>query len=140
MLPTYSGGMPRDQIQRPEDAVRITTAASSRADDIAARQKRYLLSMSLRSACFIGAVVAAMAGLTWLWPFLIAGALVLPYIAVVLANNSAPRGDGFELRTAASGAAAAGRPRPGRRQHRGPGARRPGAGSNGERDARARDI
>ncbi|HEX2773215.1 MAG TPA: DUF3099 domain-containing protein [Micromonosporaceae bacterium] len=92
--------MPRDQIQRREDAVRITTAASSRADDIAARQKRYLLSMSLRSACFIGAVVAALAGLDWLWPFLIAGALILPYIAVVLANNSATRADGFELRDA----------------------------------------
>lgn len=92
--------MPRDQIQRREDAVRITTAASSRADDIAARQKRYLLSMSLRSACFVGAVVAALAGLDWLWPFLIAGALILPYIAVVLANNSATRADGFELRDA----------------------------------------
>jgi hypothetical protein len=100
MLPTYSGGMPRDRIQRREEAVRITTAASNRADDIAARQKRYLLSMSLRSACFIGAVVAALAGLTWLWPFLIAAALILPYVAVVLANNSAPRADGFVLRDA----------------------------------------
>ncbi len=37
-----------------DDAVRITTAASSRNADIAARQKRYLWSMSLRSACFVG--------------------------------------------------------------------------------------
>ena len=92
--------MAREQIRHRDDAVRITTAGANRADDIAKRQKRYLLSMSLRSACFIGAVVAALAGLTWLWPFLIAGALVLPYIAVVLANNSAPRADGFELRDA----------------------------------------
>ena len=90
--------MAREPIRRRDDAVRITTAGANRADDIAARQKRYLLSMSLRSACFIGAVVAALAGLTWLWPFLIAAALILPYVAVVLANNSAPRTDGFELR------------------------------------------
>ena len=90
--------MAREPIRRRDDAVRITTAGANRADDIAARQKRYLLSMSLRSACFIGAVLAALAGLTWLWPFLIAGALVLPYVAVVLANNSAPRADDFELR------------------------------------------
>jgi hypothetical protein len=82
------------------DAVRITTAAASRDEDIAARQKRYLLSMSLRSACFVGAVVAALAGVSWLWPFLIAGAIVLPYIAVVLANVATTRQEGFELRGA----------------------------------------
>ncbi|WP_193607000.1 DUF3099 domain-containing protein [Nocardioides lijunqiniae] len=82
------------------DAVRITTAAANRSDDIAARQKRYLLSMSLRSACFVGAVVAALAGLDWLWPFLIAGAIILPYIAVVLANATTMRSDSFELRGA----------------------------------------
>ena len=69
---------------RTPDAIRITTASSSKAADIAARQKRYLLSMSLRSACFIGAVVAGPGLLCW---FLIAGAIVLPYIAVVLANE-----------------------------------------------------
>lgn len=80
-----------------DDAVRITTAASSRNADIAARQKRYLWSMSLRSACFVGAVVAALAGVDWLWPVLIAGAIVLPYIAVVLANAATTRTDAFEL-------------------------------------------
>lgn len=80
-----------------DDAVRITTAASSRNADIAARQKRYLWSMSLRSACFVGAVVAALAGVDWLWPILIAGAIVLPYIAVVLANAATTRTDAFQL-------------------------------------------
>jgi hypothetical protein len=80
-----------------DDAVRITTAASSRNADIAVRQKRYLLSMSLRSLCFVGAIIASLAGVGWLWPILIAGALVLPYIAVVMANAAAPRQDGFEL-------------------------------------------
>lgn len=79
---------------RSPEAVRITTAGSSKQADIAARQKRYLLSMSLRSACFIGAVIVGPGLLCW---FLIGGALVLPYIAVVLANVSTTRSDGFAL-------------------------------------------
>ncbi len=89
--------MGRDLIRHHEEAVRITTAPASRADDIAARQKRYLVSMGIRSACFIGAVVAGMAGINWLWPFLIGAALILPYVAVVMANNSASKSDGFQL-------------------------------------------
>ena len=88
--------MPKDRTRTPE-AVRITTAATNRADDIAARQRRYLLSMSLRSACFVGAVLAGLAGVEWLWPILIAGALILPYIAVVMANARSTRSDTFEL-------------------------------------------
>lgn len=80
------------------ETVRITTAAASRADDIRARQKRYLLSMSLRTLCFVGAIVASLAGVNWLWPILIAAAIVLPYIAVVMANAAANRDDGFQLR------------------------------------------
>lgn len=80
-----------------QDAVRITTAATSRNADIAARQRRYLLSMSLRTLCFVGAIIASLAGIHWLWPILIVGALVLPYVAVVMANASGSRGDGFAL-------------------------------------------
>ncbi len=89
--------MARDQRRHDDGAIRITTAASDRNADIAARQKRYLISMSLRSLCFVGAIIAALAGVGWLWPILIAGALVLPYIAVVMANAAAPRNDGFSL-------------------------------------------
>ncbi|WP_244928282.1 DUF3099 domain-containing protein [Nocardioides sp. W7] len=88
--------MPRDRHRSP-DAVRITTAPSDRNADIAARQRRYLLSMSLRSLCFVGAIVAALAGVDWLWPILIAGALVLPYVAVVMANAVTTRSDAFDL-------------------------------------------
>ena len=92
--------MPRPSRDDDSDAIRITTAASGKSLDIATRQKRYLLSMSLRSACFVGAVIAALSGADWLWPFLIAGAIVLPYIAVVLANVATTRAEGFELRGA----------------------------------------
>ncbi len=82
------------------EAIRITTAAANRADDIRARQKRYLLSMSLRTICFVGAIAASLAGIDWLWPFLIAGAIILPYVAVVMANAAANLSDGFKLREA----------------------------------------
>ena len=85
--------------QRPQDdVVRITTVGANRSQDIAVRQRRYLLSMSLRSLCFIGAVIAGLANINWLWPILIAGAVILPYFAVVLANVSTMRTDSFELR------------------------------------------
>ena len=44
--------------------------------------KKYLISMSIRTACFIGAVLAPS---PYRW-FLIAGAVLLPYFAVVIAN------------------------------------------------------
>ncbi|CAN5510913.1 hypothetical protein BH11ACT8_BH11ACT8_15540 [soil metagenome] len=91
--------MAKDQ-NRSGEAIRITTAAANRADDIRARQKRYLLSMSLRTLCFVGAGAASLAGITWLWPFLIAGAILLPYVAVVMANAAANLSDGFKLREA----------------------------------------
>ena len=42
--------------------------------------------MSLRTICFVGAIVVGDGWLRWV---LVAGALVLPYIAVVMANASA---------------------------------------------------
>ena len=49
-------------------------ARRSRADDIAARQQRYLISMGIRTVCFVGAVVSASPALAALW-VLIAAAL-----------------------------------------------------------------
>ena len=88
--------MARERSREPE-AVRITSAAASRNDDIATRQKRYLFSMGLRTLCFVGAIIASLAGIHWLWPILIAGAVVLPYVAVVMANAVTTKADGFAL-------------------------------------------
>jgi hypothetical protein len=85
---------PRDQRKHPE-AVRITTAAPSKAEEIAARQRRYLFSMGIRTLCVIGAVVV---GDNWLRWVLFAGAVFLPYVAVVMANAGETREDAFELR------------------------------------------
>jgi hypothetical protein len=93
--------MAKDQ-HGPDDAFRITTAASSRNADIAARQKRYLLSMGLRTACFIGAATTSiLGGSPIVVGILIVAALVLPYIAVVMANATHTRDDGFVLRDGA---------------------------------------
>jgi hypothetical protein len=82
------------------DAVRITTAPRSRADDIAARQKRYIYSMVLRTVCFVGAVIV---GGGWLmWTFLV-GAIFLPYVAVVMANAGPGRNTDPALRQVGSG-------------------------------------
>src|ERR1700754_2140680 len=88
--------MARDRSHEPE-AVRITSAAASRSADISARQKRYVLSMGIRTLCFVGAIIASMAGIHWLWPILIVAALLLPYVAVVMANAATTKGDGFAL-------------------------------------------
>jgi hypothetical protein len=84
----------RDQ-PKSSEAVRITTAAPSKAEEIAARQKRYLFSMGIRTLCVIGAVVVGPGWLLWVF---IAGALFLPYVAVVMANAADSRGESFELR------------------------------------------
>jgi hypothetical protein len=75
--------------------VRITTATRSHAEDIAHRQRRYVISMGIRTLCFVLAVVSI--GHWFMWVF-IAGSFVLPYVAVVLANAaSAPDPGGPDL-------------------------------------------
>ncbi|WP_141013234.1 DUF3099 domain-containing protein [Nocardioides sambongensis] len=71
--------------------IRITTAGTSPQADLARRQQRYLFWMGLRTICFIGAAAAGVAGIHWLWPLLIVGAVVLPYVAVVMANANDSR-------------------------------------------------
>jgi Flp pilus assembly protein TadB len=76
------------------EAVRITTAAQGRDADIASRQRRYLLSMAIRVVCFVAAVAVGPGWLRWV---LVAGAVLLPYVAVVLANATDTREDAFSL-------------------------------------------
>jgi Flp pilus assembly protein TadB len=73
--------------QHPDGPVSITSARASRSSEIKHRQNRYLFSMAVRTACFVGAVVTT-GVLRWV---LVAAAFVLPYIAVVMANASERR-------------------------------------------------
>lgn len=65
-----------------EKPISITSAQTAHSEELPGRAKRYLISMIIRTACFIGAVLTPS---PYRW-FLIAGAVVLPYIAVVIAN------------------------------------------------------
>jgi Protein of unknown function (DUF3099) len=65
----------------------ITSARRGIRDDVDGRTRRYLFSMGVRTACFLGAVVTS----GWLRYGLIIGALVLPYLAVVIANGGRER-------------------------------------------------
>lgn len=66
---------------------RITSAAEPLTDDIARRTHRYLVQMSIRVVCFVGAVAIQ----HWTRWLLLVGAVVLPYIAVLLANAGRER-------------------------------------------------
>lgn len=73
---------------KPEpDRTLITSAGKSRSLDIDERNKRYLFSMAVRTACFLGFLVLP----GWWKVVCLAGATVLPAIAVLLANASDSR-------------------------------------------------
>ena len=78
------------------DAVRITTARNSAAEDMRSRQRRYAISMTIRLVCFVGAVAVGPGVLRWV---LVAAAVFLPLFAVVMANANDQRDDGFSLPT-----------------------------------------
>jgi hypothetical protein len=70
-----------------EPIYQITSARPGVRDDVDYRTRRYLISMGIRTVCFLGAVVAD----GWLRWVLVAGALVLPYVSVVFANGGRER-------------------------------------------------
>lgn len=70
----------------------MTGLPTSLQDDQDERMRRYLVSMGIRTVCFILAVVA-LAWLHWTligWTFVFA-AVLLPYVAVVMANATRSR-------------------------------------------------
>jgi hypothetical protein len=78
----------RKRVPEP-DVVRITAAPHNPGEDIDHRQRRYLISMTIRTLCFIGAVVFYK--IPWLCGTLIVASFLLPFIAVVVANVASPR-------------------------------------------------
>ncbi len=73
---------------------RITGARSSLSEDVRGRQRRYVVSMLLRTLCVLLAVV--------LWDVqryvayvALAGAVLLPYFAVLIANAGRERAPGL---------------------------------------------
>lgn len=62
----------------------ITNAHTGTSREMASREKRYAITMAIRTACFVSMIFAD-GPLRWV---LLAGAVFLPYIAVVLANQA----------------------------------------------------
>jgi hypothetical protein len=71
----------------------ITDARSAASEEQATRQRRYAITMAFRTACFI-AMIFVPGVFRWV---LFAAAVVLPYIAVIFANQAHQRPPGDVL-------------------------------------------
>ncbi|MFC5187389.1 DUF3099 domain-containing protein [Actinomadura harenae] len=72
----------------PQVVYTVTNAPRPLSEDISRRQKRYLVSMGIRTGCFLGAVFSGVAGAPlWVVGLFVVGAVFLPYISVVVANG-----------------------------------------------------
>jgi len=65
----------------------VTQARRSLSDDIAYRQRRYLVMMSIRTVCFVIAICLFVNHFGWLAAIPAVGAIFIPYFAVVFANG-----------------------------------------------------
>ena len=73
----------KDRGKPGQEVYNVSGVASSLTDDVRARTRKYAISMGIRTACVLGAIVTQ-GPLRWI---LFSGALVLPYVAVVMANG-----------------------------------------------------
>ena len=91
------GGVGRKPHESPQGEVyRITAVPQSHSDDLRNRMNRYLVSMGIRTVCVVLVVIVHGPAR---WAFA-AGALVLPYVAVVMANAARHlRGDPLTVPT-----------------------------------------
>ena len=82
-------------MRRPgERPVLITSAARSQDEQLRSRERRYVAMMLIRAVCVV--VFAILVGtrppLLWLWlPLCLVGMVVIPWLAVILANDRPPK-------------------------------------------------
>jgi predicted tellurium resistance membrane protein TerC len=72
----------------------ITDARISQEEELRRRERRYILMMGLRALCLILAAVLVMlkVPLLGLWlPLCLLGMVLLPWLAVILANDRPPK-------------------------------------------------
>jgi Flp pilus assembly protein TadB len=81
--------------QRSVEVHTITSAQASQQDDLNLRMRKYLISMSVRTVCFVLAVLFD-GPLRWVF---LAAAVILPYVAVVMANAGPRRAAGHQAYT-----------------------------------------
>jgi hypothetical protein len=81
-------------VKRTARPVVITDAERSQDDQLRAREIRYVIMMGLRLVCVVvaGVLVGLKVPLLPLWLALcVAGAILLPWLAVILANDRPPK-------------------------------------------------
>lgn len=81
-------GLDRAGRKHAGDPILITEAPPSPRAELDYRRRRYAITMGIRVVCLI--LAAAFHTIIWLWPIFAVGALALPWIAVVLANDRLP--------------------------------------------------
>ncbi|HLV05806.1 DUF3099 domain-containing protein [uncultured Georgenia sp.] len=74
-------------MSRKRDVHAITSVGRPLSEDVHGRLVRYLISMSIRTGCFV-AILFTDGWLRWV---MAAGAIVLPYVAVIFANAGRER-------------------------------------------------
>ncbi|MGW2542635.1 DUF3099 domain-containing protein [Kitasatospora sp. NPDC001574] len=77
-----------------DEVFRITGARSSLTEDVRGRQRRYVASMLLRTVCVLLAVVLWDVQ-RWVAVAALAGGVLLPYFAVLIANAGRERAPGL---------------------------------------------
>jgi hypothetical protein len=79
--------MPRRKAGRGATAaVSITSASRPHSEDLRGRERRYVISMAVRTLCFLLALAFRTHWVVWVF---MAAAVFLPYVAVVIANAGA---------------------------------------------------
>ena len=76
-------------VAQPDPSANITDARAATSVDHHQRVVRYAVTMGFRTVCFLVAVIFAHGWLQWT---LFAGAVFLPYLAVLLANQANEKG------------------------------------------------
>jgi hypothetical protein len=72
---------------RQQDIALVTDAKRPLSEDIAFRERRYLLMMGIRVLCFILTIVLFVSHAGWFSAIPAVGAILIPYFAVVFANG-----------------------------------------------------
>jgi Protein of unknown function (DUF3099) len=65
----------------------VTEAKRPMSEDIAHRERRYLLMMAIRTLCFVIAIILFVDHTGWFAAIPAVGAILIPYFAVVFANG-----------------------------------------------------
>lgn len=82
MAGAYSGTVGKLR-KRDTDIHSVTSADVPHSEHMSGKERRYIISMTIRTICFVAMVFTPS---PWRWGFA-AGAILLPYIAVILAND-----------------------------------------------------